>query len=243
MFNILAVFGIEHIIYLILMIILMVLGLIFIKKSNLDEYKLNLIFRIIGIIWLITILANRITVTYSDVVINKREGYTWLNLIPNTFCGMCSLILSITFIIGKKDNFVLHSFGYIGLVGGIVTMFYPDFLDSQAFFDPRSITGLLHHTIMAFMIILAILTGYMTPTVKKWHYIPLGMCVIMTIGMFELDCLGFVKAMQFKNPFLSSIPILSSWYVTDLATLVVSFILLTIYDMKKKNCSFKEVFK
>ena len=122
-------------------------------------------------------------------------------------------------------------------------MFYPDFLDSQSFFDIRSITGLLHHTLMFYMIVLAIVLGYMNPSIKKWYYVPLGMCFMMTIGVLEYDALGFKKAMQIKEPFIKAFPILSSWYITDIMIMVAHFVFLVIFEKKKNNCSLKEVFQ
>lgn len=238
-----GVFGIGHIIFLVIALALIISSAILLKKKQLDEKHIDLIMKIGGIIWFVFILANRISVTYTDVVINHREGYSWLNIIPNSFCGMSSLILSLTLIFGKRDNFILHSIGYIGLVGGLVTMFYPDFLDSQSFFDIRSISGLLHHTIMFYMIVLAIVLGYMKPSIKKWYYVPLGMCFMMTIGVLEYDALGFRKAMQIKEPFIKAFPILSSWYITDIMIMVAHFIFLVIFEKKKNHCSLKEVFQ
>ena len=238
-----VVFGVGHIIFLVIALSLIISSSILLKKKQLDEKHIDLIMKIGGIIWLVFILANRISVTYTDVVINHREGYSWINVIPNSFCGMSSLILSVTLICGKRDNYVLHSIGYIGLVGGLVTMFYPDFLDSQSFFDIRSITGLLHHTLMFYMIVLAIVLGYMNPSIKKWYYVPLGMCFMMTIGVLEYDALGFKKAMQIKEPFIKAFPILSSWYITDIMIMVAHFVFLVIFEKKKNNCSLKEVFQ
>ena len=161
-----GVYGIGHIVYLIISILLMVLGIIIIKLVKKEDIYFRII-KISGIILLILILINRISVTYYDVVISKREGYSWLNIIPNTFCGISSLILSLAIIFGKKDNVVLHLISYLGIIGGIITMFYPDFLESQNFFDLRSVSGLLHHTIMVWLVIICMLTKYIVPTMKK----------------------------------------------------------------------------
>ena len=78
-----GVYGIGHIVYLIISILLMVLGIIIIKLVKKEDIYFRII-KISGIILLILILINRISVTYYDVVISKREGYSWLNIIPNT---------------------------------------------------------------------------------------------------------------------------------------------------------------
>ena len=220
-----GVYGIGHIVYLIISILLMVLGIIIIKLVKKEDIYFRII-KISGIILLILILINRISVTYYDVVISKREGYSWLNIIPNTFCGLSSLILSLAIIFGKKDNVVLHFISYLGIIGGIITMFYPDFLESQNFFDLRSVSGLLHHTIMVWLVIICMLTKYIVPTMKKWSIFPIGLSMVMTFGLFEKDCLHFTKAMQIGEPLLKSAPIFTSWYVIGILILILHFLYL-----------------
>ena len=101
-----GVYGVFHIVYLVVAVMAMILEIIILKKKKISDDKLQLILKIEGAIWLISVLLNRFVVTYSDVVINNREGYTWLNLIPNTYCGICSLVLSISLLTLKKDNFI-----------------------------------------------------------------------------------------------------------------------------------------
>lgn len=236
-----GVYGLGHIVYLIISILLMVLGIIIIKLVKKEDIYFRII-KISGIILLILILINRISVTYYDVVISKREGYSWLNIIPNTFCGLSSLILSLAIIFGKKDNVVLHFISYLGIIGGIITMFYPDFLESQNFFDLRSVSGLLHHTIMVWLVIICMLTKYIVPTMKKWSIFPIGLSMVMTFGLFEKDCLHFTKAMQIGEPLLKSAPIFTSWYVIGILILILHFLYLFIYDLKVNKVGLKEIF-
>lgn len=237
------VFGTEHIIYVSFTILIIVGLFVLLPKLNLTEQKKEILFRGLGTLLFICILINRISVTYYDVVINKREGYSWLNLIPNTYCGFCSLVLSITFMFGKKDNFILHSIGYLGMCGGFITIFYPDFLDSQAFFDIRSITGLLHHTLMFILMFFAIVLGYMRPTIKKVYYFLLGIIVIILIGLLELYVLGFKKGMQLNEPLIKSLPILTSWYVVDVTLVLCHFIFLVLYEVFHNKKTLKSLFK
>ncbi len=238
-----GVYGVGHIIYLIISILLMVLGITIITKLVKKENTYTRIIKISGIILLILILINRISVTYYDVVISKREGYSWLNLIPNTFCGLSSLILSLAIIFGKKDNVFLHFISYLGVIGGVITMFYPDFLESQTFFDLRSLSGLLHHTVMVWIVIICMLTKYIVPTMKKWAIFPISLSMIMTFGLFEKDCLKFSKAMQIGEPLLKSAPIFTSWYVIGILVLTLHFLYLLIYELKVNKKGLKEIFK
>lgn len=225
-----GLYGIYHICYLILFIILTII--IF---KNVNKVKdMNKFYRIIGIILFILICINRFTATYQNVVVNKVDGYTWWNLLPNTFCGMTSFVMSLALMFGKKNNVVFHCVAYIGFIGGILTLLYPDFLESQTFFDIRSITGLVHHTICVWLLPLFIKTGYMKPELKKWYIMPLGLSLYMSFGIFELDCLNMNKAMQINNPLISGVPI-TSWYSVGLVAVILEVIFLYLYEKKTKN--------
>lgn len=238
-----GVYSIYHIIYIIIALILMAVGLILTKKLATSQKAKNLIIKISGVILLITILINRFTVTYYDVIINQRVGYSFLNLIPNTFCGLASIVLSITIIFGKKDHLVLHFIGYLGFVGGLITIFYPDFLDSQAFFDIRSLTGLLHHTLMVWIVLVCLMTKYFIPSFKKWYIFPLGFSLMMTLGVLELDCFKFATAMQIQHPLLESLPILTSWYVIGILETLGVLVFTMLYEHLVNKVSFKQLFK
>ena len=238
-----GIYGIGHIIYLITTLILIIGGAILIKKYVKNEKTINTIIKISAVVLLITIIINRISITYTNVVVNQRDGYTWLNLIPDTYCGLASIVLSLTIIFGKKDHIILHFISYIGFFGGLITMFYPDFLNTQTFFDLRSITGILHHTIMVWIIVITMLTRYIVPSIKKWCIFPIGLCIIMTIGILEIDMLGFEKGMQIGEPLLASMPKLTAWYTVLFAEMVGHFIYLLLYEILVNKKTFKQVFQ
>lgn len=230
-----GVFGIAHILYLCCFIGLLV-GEIFLMRK-LTESKQVLLIRILAGCHLFFILANRISVTYSDVVIQAREGYTWLNLIPNTYCGWISLLLPIVVFTGKKDNLMLHFIAYLAFFGGVITMIYPDFLNSQAFWDIRSITGLLHHSLMVYGVIALVMCGWLKPTLKKWYVYPLGYACLMTVGLFEETALGFTKSIY--APLIGSMSVLTSWYMVYLVTTLFALLTMYLFDKKrlcKSNC-------
>lgn len=231
-----------HISYLIVALILIIVGSILVYKYAKTEMVQNLIIKISGVILLIVILTNRISVTYYDVVINAREGYTWLNLIPNTFCGLSSLVFSLAIIFGKKDNIVLHVIPYVGFIGGTITMFYPDFLETQAFTDIRSLSGLIHHTLMVWLTIVCMLTKYIKPCMKKVVAFPIGLSIIMTIGLLEIDMLHFNSAMQIGNPLLKSAPVFTSWYVVGFILIILQFLYVLIYEKFVNKKTIKEIF-
>ena len=232
-----GVSGFEHFLYMIICLILMAISIVFINKIKNDDKKIKTIMRVIGFVLLIVIICNRVSVTYNNVVIEKREGVTWLSLIPNTVCGFASFVYSFSLIFAKKDSKIFHFICYLGFLGGVLTFIYPDFLDNQTFFDPRTITGLVHHTIMFCTTIICIITGYLKPSFKKVNYYIIGLAFLMVFGLFEIDVLHFSKAMMIGAPLVSSLPILSSWYVIGPVSigLLVIFTLTFEYFQKKKG--------
>ena len=88
------VFGIEHILYLVISILFLTLLGITLKKNVKKDEHIRLMFQIIGLIGLIVIILNRIA-------ISLRDNTFWL-LIPDSFCGMTSLLTSIGLLFFKK---------------------------------------------------------------------------------------------------------------------------------------------
>lgn len=237
------IYGIGHTTFLLITVPLIIIGCIAMLKWIKKEKTKEIIIRISGIFLLISIIINRISTTYYDVVVNKLVGYTWLNVIPNTFCGLYSLVLSLTIIFGKKDHVILHAIAYSGFIGGILAMFYPAFLSTDAFVEVRSYTSLIHHALMVWIILACMLTKYMKPTMSKWCVLPLSLCIVMTIGLIEKELLKFPTAMQINDPLVSSLPVLSSWYMIGLLIIPLHFTFLVVYEKTVNHKTFKEMFK
>ena len=228
-----GIYGIYHIIYIVLAIITTLILLKYCNKIK-NEEKL---FKITGIILLLFISINRITITIHNM--NNSEGYTLLNLIPNTFCGVTSLVYALTLIFGKKDNIVFHCVSYIGFIGGLLTIIYPTFLSSQNFWDIRSITGLLHHTICVIVFPLLLKTKYFIPKLKKWYVTPIGLSFYMTFGVFELDALNFPKAMQIKEPLIEGVEI-TSWYYVGILVILLEILFSFLYERYSRGKNINE---
>lgn len=58
----------------------------------------------------------------------RYEEIRWYAIIPDSYCGMTSLVLSLAVIFGKKDNCVLHFTWLLGIFGGISTVIYATFV-------------------------------------------------------------------------------------------------------------------
>lgn len=230
-----GVFHLEHFIFLAIVILLIALGLFLNFKVVKQDKTRELILKISGIVLLIMIIANRFSIVLVNRIVFENKSYSWINLIPNTFCGFTSLFLGLTIVIGKKDNPFLNACYPVAFIGGLLSTIYPDYLDHQMFFDPRTITGLIHHAIDIWIVIYALTIKYINPSFKKLPYFFLYITSTMTFGVFLMDALGFESAMQIGKPLISSLPIFTSWYMVGfmLTCLYVGFLFLYPIIMKK----------
>lgn len=228
------VFGLEHVTYLIIVSILFTISFYLINRIKNDLFKVKCIIKISAFILLILIVTNRISITYYEVVVNKTEGYNWSFVIPSSWCGMTSLLLSLALLFGKKDNAVLHFICYLGIFGGPLSVLYPYFIKTQGFFEIRSLTGLFHHTLMFWLIIVCILTKYFRPTIKKWYYYPIGFSLLLLFGLFELKVLNFPTAMQLDAPLVDG-AVITSWYIVAPASCIGVILTLFIIDRFKQS--------
>lgn len=215
------IWGFEHFTYLAVFTVICIIATILILKFVKTEKMLTITMKIIGGILFACILWNRISICVKN---NNA-----IHLIPESFCGISSLVLSLSLIIGKKDNMFFHFICYLGFVGGFLTSIYPDFIEqSPIFFYSPTISGLLHHTIMLYAVILMLITKYFVPTFKKWYILPLGLCGIMTLGIFEITALGFNDAMQIFNPVLPDT--IFTWWFMGILMFIFAYSVMLIFD-------------
>lgn len=228
------VFGWQHILILCISIALMITGIILIHKFVKTEKTQNLIVKIIAGILLITVIINRISVCL------KYNPAEWELLIPNTFCGMSSFVLSIAVLCGKKDNNVLHFVWFMALFGGVLTMFYPDFIgQSNSVFYIPTFSGILHHAIAVFLIILLLIFKYIVPTYKKWYCTVFGFTCYITLGAFQLSVFNLEDAFYIIKPILSGTP-LTIWIIAPLYVVIYGGVLAIIEAFRRKNSKTKK---
>lgn len=211
------VYGWEHLLYLFIIIFLMTLGFIWIKKHIKSEEQILKTIKVIGFILFLAIVWNRVSIAYL------RDGFQ--SILPGTFCGATSLALSISAMIFKKDHIVFHCVAFVGLLGGLLTMIYPDFIgQSNSIFYPMTISGLVHHSVMVFLVLVMFQTGFIKPTVKKFYVLPLGLCIYVTYGIFLISILGYHDSMYIYEPILEETSL--NWLVLGLIYLPLHFIFL-----------------
>ena len=182
----LRVFGSVHWIYLAITLPLSVVGLVCAKKFAKTEKSQKIILKSIAAALFIWILINRLSQVF------RYSKTRWEQIIPDSFCGMTSLVLSLAVLLGKKDNVALHFTWFLALVGSVITIFYPTFLNQgpTVFYLP-TISGLLHHSLALVMVVALLLFNQINITYKKWYCSLFGFTAYFTVGAFQMSVFGF----------------------------------------------------
>lgn len=223
----LNVFGAVHWIYLAITLTLSAVGLFCAKKFAKTEKSQKIILKSIAGMLLIWILINRLSQVF------RYSNVRWEQIIPDSFCGMTSLVLSLAVLIGKKDNNVLHFAWFLALVGAVITIFYPTFLDQgPTIFYLPTISGLLHHSLALVMVVALLLFNQIHITYKKWYCSLFGFTAYFTVGAFQMSVFGFNDAFHIVEPMLSGTP-LTAWVIAPIYIAGYSAVLLTIELVRK----------
>lgn len=204
------VFGIEHIIYMIVSTVIGAAVLLLIKKYVKNEKVQTIILKCIAFLLLASILANRLSQVF------RYEETRWYCIIPDSYCGMTSLVLALAVLFGKRDNCVLHFVWLLALFGGIATVIYPTFVGQHSsFFYIPTFSGLLHHSFSAITVVALLMFRQIDITYKKWYCVILGFTCYLTIGAFLMAVFGVSDAFHIVEPLLPDTP-LTTWVMAPM---------------------------
>lgn len=223
------VFGVEHFIYIGITAALAGAGLFFAKKYTKSERGQTIVLKSLALLLFISILINRLSQVF------RYDTVRWEQIIPDSYCGMTSLVLSLAVLFGKKDNNALHFVWILGLFGGIATVIYPTFIGQgpTVFYLP-TISGLLHHSFCATVAVAILLFGHIRITYKKWYCTLFGFTCYLTVGAFLIGCLGFSDAFHIYTPLIDGTP-LTTWVMAPIYAVCYTLILFIIEVARKRK--------
>ena len=224
-----VLFGKEHWIYLSVFVVFSVAVLFLGKKYAKTERCQAVFLKSLALALLATIILNRLSQVF-------RYGQVrWEQIIPDSFCGMSSLVLSLAVLLGRKNNPVLHFVWFLALVGGIITMAYPSFIDQgPTIFYLPTISGLLHHSFAIIMVVALLLFDHVQITYKKWYYSLFGFTCYLTVGAFLMSVFDIPDAFHIVEPMLDGTP-LTVWVVAPIYAVGYGLILGIIELVRKRR--------
>lgn len=225
----LRVFGTVHLIYLAITVPLSVIGLLLAKKFAKTEKAQSIILKSLGGLLLIWIILNRLSQVY------RYSDVRWEQIIPDSFCGMTSLVLALSVLLGKKDNCAYHFTWFLGLVGALITVFNPTFLDQgpSVFYLP-TISGLLHHSLALVVVGALLIFNQIQITYKKWYCTFFGFTAYLTVGAFQMSVFGFEDSFHIAEPILPGTP-LTAWVMAPLYAVGYGIVLLAIELIRRRK--------
>lgn len=225
----LSVFGTVHILYLLATVPLSVVGLLCAKKYAKSERAQQIVLKSLATLLLVWIVINRLSQVY------RYDDVRWEQLIPDSFCGMTSLVLSLAVLFGKRDNPVYHFVWHLGFVGAAITVCNPTFLDQgpSVFYLP-TISGLLHHSVALVVVVALLLFHQIDISYKKWYCTLFGFTSYLTVGTFQMAVFGFDDSFHIAAPILDGTP-LTAWVMAPLYMVGYGLVLLCIELVRRHN--------
>ncbi len=243
------VWSVGYIVYLIISFILFTAFIVIYKKCNLKRYS-SVILKVFAGLTMANLIYNRISLVYLSLVVYK-EGGTWFCLLPSTLCAILSLTVAISlFINSKKINNITRCLLIMSLITTFIYFVWPDALSYTPFLHYWDIACVSMHMSLFLTVIFAFISGKLKVSVHKWYYVPI---IYATFICYGLICDQLIKPpfdlqyMNINHPLMSSLPILSSWYLLIVWLLIV-YLLITIgyeliHDHKKFKIIIKELIK
>lgn len=221
-------FGLEHILYIIISTIVGTTILLLSYKLVKNENTIKLILKILAFLLFLSILLNRLSQVY------RYDTVRWYCIIPDSFCGMTSLVLSLAVLFGKKDNCVLHFVWLLGLFGGISTVIYATFVgQGPTIFYMPTFSGLLHHSFSAILVVALLMFKQINITYRKWYYTLFGFTCYLTVGAYLMHTYNLNDAFHIAEPLISGTP-LTAWVMAPMYAFGYALILLII-ELARKN--------
>lgn len=227
------VFGKEHLIYIVVSIILTFIVCFLSKRYAKTDKQKTLVIKIAASVLFLIIFTNRLALVF------EYDKTNWMKLITDSVCSTSSYVLSISLLVGKKNNKVLHFIWLVALGGGVITTFYPNFIgQNPSFMYPPTILGMMHHTCSAIVVILMFLLGYLELTYKKWYCTLIGFISYLVYGTF------LIFVLNYDNPFYMTAPALDGtiftiWVIIPIYAVIYALIMLVVelvrFKKKKKQ--------
>ena len=224
------IFGWEHILYIVISFALTGVGLWLIKKYCKTEKSKKIAVYVTAGILLASIVFNRVSIAALDS--------NPLGLVPTTTCGFTSLVFAIlTLSIRNRNHSVFHFIIYLAFGAGLVSVIYCDFIgQASSIWYPKTISGLLHHSVDVFLALLLYILGEFRPSLKKWWCFIFGACAYVAIGLFFIQAFGFGGALWINSPVLPGL----YWYILWPAYFAIVFIGVLIHEFVLKKIRLKQ---
>ncbi|HIY46293.1 MAG TPA: YwaF family protein [Candidatus Borkfalkia excrementipullorum] len=225
----------NHIIYIAVSLILPVLILLLLSRVQAPKAK-NIILKVIGTA---TYLLH-ISIMWTDFLSNGSANAADNILFPIYFCNFTMLLLMIVGFIKNRESVtfrvlaVLTAYG--GIVGGLVTLFYPEFYMWEPDFTSWYILkSFLSHSAMLLGSLYLFVGGFVKIRVDNTLYLAGGLLFTLVVGLavnalFAVCGLPAPNAMYLQKSPIAELPFLNG-YLIGFLMLILTFIFTAVWEL------------
>lgn len=222
-------YGIEHFTYMGVTAAVAAALLLCAKRFAKTERAQRIVLKTLALMLLAAIVTNRLSQVF------RYETAHWEAIIPDSYCGLTSLLLSLAVLLGKKDNPAYHFLWILAIFGGISTVIYPAFIDQgPTIFYLPTISGLMHHSLSATLAIALLLFRQLHVTYKKWYCTLFGFTCYLTLGAFLVGALKISDAFHIYTPVIPNTP-LTAWGMAPIYAACYALLLLVIELVRRQK--------
>lgn len=117
------VFGWQHLTFLAVFLCIAVAAVLIVQYGMTTDKRKTVFLKCTALSLLILVVLNRISlaVWHRDAV----------QLLPNSYCGVTSLLLALTVLLGRPHAKLLHLLVYVALVAALLRLYIPTFWDKR----------------------------------------------------------------------------------------------------------------
>lgn len=210
------IYGTEHLIFLAIYFVLVVVAMILAIKFLKTDKQKTIYIKILAGLVLINCLVCRIAVGVHD--------NNWTHALPYTICSMTNIVMPLVVIFGKPNMKVYQCLWYLGVVGGLGTVLYPDFIgQDSSVFAVRTISSLLHHG-FAFLLCISMLAfKWFKPQLRYCYYFPMIFSGYIAFGALMIHKCNIYGSMLVNKSLLSGTPI-DCWFILVVGTALIALL-------------------
>lgn len=221
----LDIFKNDRIIFLIIYIIFGFL-ILFLAKLKIKSWKYELLyFRIISILIIICNFLCRL---------EEGRQYGYINGLPTSFCSVTGFVLPLIILFGKKNLGVYQALMYMGIIGGVYTIFVVPFISQDTSILQLNIFfSSIYHGLLIILCISMIIFRWFKPELKKCYCFLIVYSFYITFGTFEIFVLGAYNAMCIRYPLIQNTP-LNCWLILPIGIVLV-YLTAFIYEICVKK--------
>ena len=226
---------------LFIVLFFLICGYFYVRKNYNDKNKIHKFLLVLGALLFITWIGCRISHVYHSIdeeiiedFFGEKRFYSWLVLIPNSFCSLIGIVVPFLIFFNKyKNNKFLESTYGMAIVGLITNTIYPEYISRMPFYQLRTCFSIIYHVLCGFIIIVLLMTNNLKPRLKDWYYTPIAISMMISLGVFELIYLKFPESFNITKPLVPGVFVTTVGFLC-IGYIIVDIVIRLIYEKIKK---------